>query len=496
MPDTLAPETAHSVKTRAISGVKVLAARTLISVLLRVISSLCLAHLLFPRDYGLFGVVSYIAGLGMFLTDVGLASALVRQDTKPTRNEAFTVFCTQQLITALVVLAVVATAPLLIHLYALSPSARLLLYALAFGLFLSSLRVVPMMALERELQFPVIARCELIENIVQTGSTIALAYLGWGAWALAGGGLLRGVVGLVLVWAASPWRPAGHFELAIVKRLARFGFAFQLNAIIPTLLGGWMPLVVGRVLGIAAVGLVGWATNIASVPMMLSGVLNRVAFPAYSRLQSDPEALGRYLGASIRRISAVFSLVIPLVVIACPVAIPALFHARWVPAIPLVQWFSLECIIVTLTGLLASTQNAMGYSSERLIVTVIVGSLRWGFGYLAVRSFGLLGIGPTMFLLSLTEMVASAVLVMRRNSGCSRIMQETLTPLLAVGAMLTVALGLGWTISHHNVLIQTLIALLVFAGLLALREVITGGRVLNTELRAIYGMLRPRQVKA
>jgi len=242
--------------------------------------------------------------------------------------------------------------------------------------------------------------------------------------------------------------------------------------------------------------LVGWATNIASVPMMLSGVLNRVAFPAYSRLQSDPEALGRYLGASIRRISAVFSLVIPLVVIACPVAIPALFHARWVPAIPLVQWFSLECIIVTLTGLLASTQNAMGYSSERLIVTVIVGSLRWGFGYLAVRSFGLLGIGPTMFLLSLTEMVASAVLVMRRNSGCSRIMQETLTPLLAVGAMLTVALGLGWTISHHNVLIQTLIALLVFAGLLALREVITGGRVLNTELRAIYGMLRPRQVKA
>ena len=463
--------------------------------LLRIVSSLTLAHLLFPKDYGLFGVVSYITGLGMFLSDVGLASALVRQETKPTRNEAFTVFLTQQVITGIIVAIVIGTAPLLIHLYALSPSARTLLYAMGFGLFLSSLRVVPMMALERDLQFPVIARCELLENLVQTSSTIAFAYLGWGVWALAGGGLLRGVVGLVLVWAASPWRPAGQFELAIVKRLAKFGFAFQLNAIIPTLLGGWMPLVVGRILGVAAVGLVGWAANLASVPMMLSGVLNRVAFPAYSRLQSDPEALGRYLGSSIRRISAVFSIVIPLVVIVCPVAIPALFHARWVPAIPLVQWFSLECIVAILTGLLASTQNAGGRSAERLGVTLIVGSLRWGLGYLAVRHFGLLGIGPTMFVISFCEMFVSANLVMRHNSGCSALMRETLEPLLTVGAILLAALGTGSVVAPHNSSVQTLVALLIFAVLIVVRELLTGGRLLKTELRAVYGMLRPRRVE-
>ena len=182
---------------------------------------------------------------------------------------------------------------MLLHLYKLSPAALLLLVVMSLGLFLSSLRVIPMMALERDLQFPVIARCELIENLAQTTGTILLAYLGWGAWALAGGGIVRGVVGLACVWAASPWRPQGRFHFAIVKQLARFGVAYQLNAIVPSLLGGWMPLVVGRLLGVAAVGMVGWAANIASVPMMLSGVLNRVAFPAYSRLQSDPEALGR-----------------------------------------------------------------------------------------------------------------------------------------------------------------------------------------------------------
>ena len=426
----------------------------------------------------------------MFLSDVGLGYVLVRQEAKPTRDESFTVFCTQQAVTGLVVFAVIITAPFLIHLYALSPSAKTLLYAMAFGLLLSSLRIVPMMALERDLQFATIAKCEMAENLVQTSSTIVFAYFGCGAWSLAIGGLLRGVVGLVLVWGASPWFPSGRFDLAIVRRLAKFGIPFQLNAILPTLLGGWMPLVVGRVLGIAAVGLVGWASNIASVPMMLSGVLNRVAFPAYSRLQSDPEALGLYLAASIRRISVVFSLVIPLFVIVCPVAIPILFHSRWIPAIPLVQWFSLECIALTLTGLLAATQSAIGHPSDRLLTTIVVGALRWGCGYFAVSKFGLFGIGPVMFFISFAEMCVSSYQVKHRSLGCAGIMRTTIEPFLTVGIMLAVAMGADRMINHQNAVIKMCVAAVTFFGLILLREVFTGGRLLSTELKAIWSMMR------
>ena len=486
---------AAAVKTRAVSGVKILAARTLISVLLRVVSSLCLARLLFPRDYGVFGVVSYITGLGMFLCDAGLAGALVRQHRKPTPDETCTVFWSQQALTALVVLGVLGTAPWLLHLYKLSPDALLLLVVMALGLFLSSLRVIPMMILERDLQFPAIARCELIENVAQTGATVLFAFLGWGAWALAGGGLVRGVVGLACVWAASPWRPQGRFQFDIVRQLARFGIAYQLNAIVPTLLGGWMPLVVGRVLGVAAVGLVGWAGNLASVPMMLSGVLNRVAFPAYSRLQSDPEALGRYLSSSIRRISAVFCLLIPLVVIACPVLIPALFRARWTPAVPLVQWFSLECIVLTLTGLVASAQNATGRAGERLGVTVGVGLARWGLGYLSIVHFGLRGIGPLLFFVSLSELAVTCFLVQKR-SGCASLSVEVFLPLLTVGAGLAVSLAAGVAVAPGGGLLRAGVSLLVFLALLSARERATQGRLLTAEFRALFFLLRPSRIQA
>ena len=483
---------ARTVKSRAVSGVKALILRTGVSVLLRVVSSLCLAHLLFPKDYGVFAVTAYLTGLGGFLSDVGLGGALIRQPEKPTSDETFTVFCSQQVITAVIVAIIIIASPVLVHVYGLSHAATVLLAVMSAGLFFNSLRVVPMMALERDLQYSAIARCEMIENLVQTGSTIALAFLGCGAWALAGGGLLRGAVGLACIWAASPWRPHGTFRFAVVRRLAKFGIAFQLNALAPTVLGGWMPLVVSRTLGVAAVGLVGWATNIASVPLMLSGVLNRVAFPAYSRLQSDPEALVGYLRASVRRLNVILCLIVPLVVIVCPVAIPAVFGHRWMVAVILVQWFSVEVVLLSLNGLLCATQNATGFAADRLWVAIGTGALRAGLGWWAIAHFGLLGLGPAVCTASLAELLISTGTVVARHPRARLVWPEIFRPLLASGAALAAAMYAARLLAAGQTgLTQALEALGIFVLLVAAQETASRGRVLLTELRGLARMLRP-----
>ncbi len=485
---------ARMVKSRAISGIKVMALRTGASVLLRVVSSLFLAHLLFPKDYGVFAIAAYLTGLGGFLSDVGLGGALIRQTEKPTADETFTVFFSQQSITAMIVATIIIASPVLVHIYGLSHAATVLLATMSAGLFFNSLRVVPMMALERDLQYSVIARCELIENLVQTGSTIALAALGCGAWALAGGGLLRGAVGLACIWAASPWRPRGTFRFDIVRRLAKFGIAFQLNALAPTVLGGWMPLVVGRLLGVAAVGLVGWATNIASVPLMLSGVLNRVAFPAYSRLQSDPEALVGYLRASVRRLNVILCLVVPVVVIVCPVAIPALFGHRWTAAITLVQWFSVEIVLLSLNGLLCATQNATGFAADRLWVALGMGTLRAGLGWWAIAHFGLMGLGPAVCAASFVELFISTWAVIVRHPHARPVWPEIFRPLLVSGAALAVAECVARLLVAGQTwlgLTQALAVLGTFVLLMAAHEAMSRSRVILTELRGLARMLRP-----
>jgi PST family polysaccharide transporter len=485
--------TTGEVKARALKGILVLAARTVASQGLRVVSALCLSRLLFPADYGLFGIVAYASSLGAFLGDVGLSAALVRQPREPTRDETFTIFWAHQALTAVVVTAVCLMAPSLTRGYALGDGAVPMVWAMALGLFLSSLRVIPMMALERQMAFPTIARAELVENVAQVASTLALAGLGLGAWALVAGGLVRGVVGLACVWWASPWRPSGTFRPEVLRRLLGFGLAFQLPPLVAALVAGWVPLVVGRILGKEAVGLVNWAWALASTPMVLSAVLNRVAFPAYCRLQDDPVGFADYLGTSLRRLSTVLLLAISAVVLAVPVAVPLFFGERWGPAVPLVQWFSVETLLVTLMSLLATAQNAGGRPWERLAVVVGVGVAKWSVGTWAIQRFGLAGVGPVGVAVSLAELWVTAALVTRLNPAMRGLVSQVVEPLITVGLLLAIACQASLALGGHSPWGQALVGAGVFAALVLVRERLPGVLPLLGELRHILEFVRARR---
>ncbi|MFL5348770.1 MAG: oligosaccharide flippase family protein [Hyalangium sp.] len=492
---TAAPEvavTAAEVKARAQKGVFVLVARTLASQGLRVVSALVLSRLLFPKDYGVFGIVSYAANLGVFLGDLGLSAALVHQSHEPTPEETSTIFWGHQLLTALLVAIVVALAPGLVAGYALGAQALPMVYVLAASLFFFSLRIIPLMALERRLAFPVIARAELIENVAQVVTTLSLAALGCGAWSLVGGGLVRGTVGLLCIWQASPWRPRLTFHGSIIRRLLSMGLAFQLPPLVAAFTAGWVPLVVGRYLGKDAVGLVNWAWALASTPMLISVILNRVAFPAYCRLQEDPVGFAEYLRTSLRRLSAALCLLIPLAVLAVPVAVPLFFGERWVPAVPLVQWFSMECILTTLIGLLATAQNAGGQPWQRLAVTVGVGVSKWALALWLVQRFGLMGVGPLGSIVSLGELAATAWLVTGLNPALRGLVVEVVEPVVTVGLLLLgVLLGTPYLV-REGVWAQGFAGGALFCGLVLVRERLPGPLPLVAELRTIVALVRAR----
>ncbi|WP_163869397.1 oligosaccharide flippase family protein [Myxococcus eversor] len=491
---TVAPEVdTGEVKARALRGMVVLVARTVASQGLRVVSALVLSRLLFPADYGLFGIVAYASSLGVFLGDLGLSAALVRQSHEPTRDETFTIFWCHQALTAVIVAAVCALAPRLTEGYALGQEAVPMVWAMALGLFLSSLRVIPLMTLERALAFSAIARAELVENVAQVASTLALAAAGLGAWALALGTLVRGAVGLVCIGWASPWRPRGTFRVGVLRRLLGFGLAFQLPPLVAALVAGWVPLVVGHVLGKDAVGLVNWAWALASTPIMLSVVLNRVAFPAYCRLQDDPVGFAEYLRTSLRRLSTVLLLTLPVAVLGMPVLVPLFFGQRWVEAVPLVQWFSLECLLVTMIGLLATAQNAGGRPWERLVVVVGAGAAKWGLGTWAIHHFGLAGVGPVGTVVVLGEVAVTAWRVSRLNPALRGLAARVLEPLVSVGlllAMTFIAMHSWWRGGEWG---RWGTGVVVFAGLVFVRERIPGTLSLVGEVRDILAFIRARR---
>lgn len=478
------------VRYKAVAGIKALGGRTLFTFVLRIFSSMCMARLLLPSDYGEYAFAGWVAGIAIYLSDVGLAGALVHQHATPSKDERLTVFLMQQIFTAAVSLALVVCAPQIVAYAKLPTGAGLLLRVMAFALFNCSLRTIPMMTLERALKFGVIAKIELVQSLINTAVNLFFAWRGYGAWALALGSLAGGAFYTVILWFVSPWKPAGHFRWAIVVRLARFGLPFQLNALMPVLMSGWIPVIVARYLGVAALGFANWAVGLATVPMMLGAVLNRVAFPSYSRLQADPAALSRYLATSMRRLLVLMTIPLAGAILLCPLLIPILFRTRWVPAIPLVQWFLFDTMVQVLTGIIGSAQNATGRPGDRLVVAASAGAGRWILGFIAVRTLGLAGVGPAAVLMGAAELIFSIALLRKRRPETVGLISQVFWRLFALGAALLLANWARLAIGPYRVsgAAAAIASFLVLAGLSGL--VAPEAMVPLAELRAAARMFR------
>lgn len=487
---TNGPSQADEVKQQALSGVKALGVRTIYSLGLRVIQSLALARLLTEHDYGTFGVATYISSLGTYFSNGGFGGGLIQREEPPTPREMFTLFAVQQAIILVFILIVMAFMPAITQLYKLDAQGVTITVVMTWSMLLCTLRLVPMLKLERDLSFREIARIELMENSVRTILTVALAFFHLGAWSLTIGQIVGLVVLLGASWVISGWKPKFEFDLNVMKPLLRFGIPFQFNILLPALLTMPFTATLSNILGLSSYGFYNWALALASIPAMLSAIINKVAFPAYARLQEHPEELGQYVGTASRRIGAILFTIFSFATICCPPFIPVIFDPKWTPAIPLVQWMILEFVLSSLTGNLAAVQNAVGRPMERTWITLIMGLVRWGLVFVVARTFGLAGVGPlAMFLPTCIELVVTTYLVHRHNSGCKNLFRDIFEPIIATGIVLIASFGIGHLLMPNHVWGQWAISSACFIVLTAVREFFTPFSVIRSEIPGILKLL-------
>jgi PST family polysaccharide transporter len=98
--------------------------------------------------------VSAIVNFLAYFSDVGLAAALIQKKESVSEDELRTTFTIQQFLVLTLLLILLVIAPYLQKYYMFSEEGKFLLYALGLSLFLSSLKTIPSVLLERELNFP------------------------------------------------------------------------------------------------------------------------------------------------------------------------------------------------------------------------------------------------------------------------------------------------------------------------------------------------------
>jgi O-antigen/teichoic acid export membrane protein len=181
---------------------------------------------------------------------------------------------------------------------------------------------------------------------------VTLAALGAGSWAIIAQQLAGLVTTTILVWMHSSWRPQLRFSGASFRDLGGFS-AYMLGQRLTWYLQvNSDTLIIGRVLGTAAVGTYAVAYNLILVPASkIAGPLQRVFSPAFSRIQDEPERIAA-LWARVARLMAVVSVpALAGLVVVAPDFIPLVLGDQWKGAVPVVQILAWVGIVQALQAL-------------------------------------------------------------------------------------------------------------------------------------------------
>jgi O-antigen/teichoic acid export membrane protein len=398
----------ETVKSRTVKGVVVLTGRTFLLQIISLIAQLFLFAYLGRYEFGVFAIVSAIINFLVYFSDIGLAAALVQKKEQPTDKDLKTTFLVQQILVLAIISVIFILTPFFISKYSLNHEGQILLYALSFSFFLSSLKSIPSVLLERKLEFVKLVFPQILEQLVYNVVLVILAMKGFGLTSFTIAVVARGLIGLAAIYIVQPWKPGIAFSKNTLLGLFKFGIPYQINTFLATIKDDGITLILGGILGPVGVGILSFAQKIARLPLtFFMDTVTRVTFPAFSRMQDAPNHLERSVTRSIFFICLfVFPSLIGIVILA-PILVSVVpRYNQWIPALIPLIFISINFLFAAATTQLTNMLNAIGKIKITFYLMIMWTTLSWIFIPLLSVKFGVIGASLGYSLVGASSIIA------------------------------------------------------------------------------------------
>lgn len=333
--------------------------------------AIVLARLLAPADFGLIALVTVFIALANVFVQSGLNTALIQK--KDADNVDFsTVFYASLAIAALLYGALFIGAPLIADFYNGQTKLIPVIRVLGFILLMGAVNSVQEAYVARNMMFKKLFY-RSIGAIIPSGIFgVALAYLGYGIWALVGQQLMNSFLICVIMWFTVKWRPQLVFSFARFKGLFSFGWKLLCSALLDTGYRNIRDLVIGKMFTPADLGFYNRGDQFPKIIITnINSSIQSVLLPSLSTVQDNRPRLKSLARRSIK--TSAF-LILPIMAGLAAVAEPltlVVLGEKWLPAVPFIQicCFSYAFWPIHTTNL--SAINAVGRSDVFLKLEII-----------------------------------------------------------------------------------------------------------------------------
>ncbi len=273
---------------------------------------IALARLLTPTQFGIVAFATIFIEFSRVLVVAGIPDALIQR--KDWDNDvASSAFWTNIGISLGICLIIgVVAAPL--SYFGYDETFALVLLALSFALVIEALTTVHTAKLRREFRYKAIASRNMAANILSGVIGVGLAATGWGVWALVLSRLLGALITSAILWRTSGWQPRFVFRWGHVRGLSAISSHLLGNQLIGQANSQVAGLIIGSVIGPAALAQFRVGTRILTLmSQLLITPLQAAAMSAFSRL----EEAGKSIAPAYVRVTKSCSL------LACPMFLGA-----------------------------------------------------------------------------------------------------------------------------------------------------------------------------
>jgi O-antigen/teichoic acid export membrane protein len=367
------------------------------------VSTVVLARLLTPADFGLVAMVTALTGLGQAFADLGLSEATIQHE-EINHDQVSTLFWINVAVGLALMLAVSALAPALAWFYR-EPRIEDIAYVVSFTFLVGGLRVQHDALLKRQMRFSALATRDVASCALAVLVAVVMAWRGAGYWALVAFPLTFNATVMVFSWLMARWMPGLPRRGAKVASLIAFGGNTAASYIICSVNRTADNILIGWHLGAGPLGFYSRACNLVMMPVLrISAPAASVAVPAFSRIQSEPELFAR---SYLRVVSLIVWISAPILgflfVAAEPVVIVILGN-QWRESAPIFRILAVSALGQLLLESIIWLLVSRGESKRLLklmsvVAPVVIGSFLIGlpFGIRGVALSGslvLVGIFP------------------------------------------------------------------------------------------------------
>ena len=354
------------------------------------IVSIVLARILAPEDYGQIALITVFTTIMQVFVDSGLGTALIQK--KDADDLDFSSVFYFNFAVCLILYAVMFVgAPFIAGFYN-DMSLTSIIRVISLTIVISGVKGIQQSYVSRNMLFKRFFYATLGGTIFSAFLGVALAYAGFGVWAIVAQQLSNTTIDTLILWLTVKWRPKKMFSWERLKELLSYGWKLLVSALLDTVYNNIRSLIIGKLYSSADLAYYDQGKKFPNVIVTnINTSIDSVLLPTMSNAQHDRAHVKSMTRRSIKTSTYIMApMMMGLTFCADPI-VRLVLTDKWLPCVPFLRIFCITYMFYPIHTANLNAIKAMGRSdyflkleiAKKIVGMILLVSTMW-FGVMAM----------------------------------------------------------------------------------------------------------------